>query len=148
MDYSHADMPQMGLSHKELFAMSDYLTKARHFPKILVTQNSAVMQKAYTMVPAEVWWERLHDLQDALHNYKGDAGVRRIIATGRASGLSPQIDSILDAAFIDKYEHLINRVVYDFENFFPYRITRTNQKLMIFEMMDDTRLIEHVLRRL
>ncbi len=148
MDQFNADVQQLGLGRQRLFTMQYYFTAAKNLPRTLVTANTPLMQRAYISVPAEIWWERVHDLQTALHLYRTEDGLRMAIANGRLTGMSAEVDTLVDAAFAEKYDQLLSRVKHDFSNYFPYEIKRTNQKLMVFERLNDMQLIEHVLKQL
>lgn len=132
----------------EVLMMKDYFNKAHSFPKQLVTQNQSRMQKAFLSVPQDIWFERVVDLQDALQAYRLPDVKRRAMVAGRSAGMSERIDQILDSAFLGKYEELIGRVLYDFDGFFPYAVSKVNQNLIVFEKMSALTLVEYVVKRI
>lgn len=144
----HGDIDQLGLGVNKLMEMGDYFTEAASFPKYLVTHSGAVMQKAYPLVPASVWGEKVTDLTRALQRAHENPAVRRMLVTAHPAEMTAEIDQLLDNAFLDKYDQLLGRVVNDFKDFFPYRVARSNQKLLVFERLDNLRLVEYVLQRL
>jgi hypothetical protein len=62
--------------------------------------------------------------------------------------MSAQVDEVVDAAFLNKYEELMGRVMNDFRDFFPYKVARSNQRIMIFEKLGQLDLIEYVMKRI
>lgn len=148
MEIFSADVQQLDRVRPDILTMKTYFDRAKHFPRILVTQNRPIMQKAFLMTPAEVWGERMMDLQDALQASRANAFLRRNMVVARTSGMSDTVEKTLDEAFLGKYEELMARVVNDFHDFFPYQITRTNQHVMIFEKFDPLSMTKYVLGRL
>ncbi|BAW19134.1 hypothetical protein [Ralstonia phage RP31] len=142
------EIRQLGLGLTDHVTMKYYFDTVKPYPKHLVTQNHKVMQQAYVMVPADIWSERIIDLQDALQLTNANDWRRRQIVTSHSAGMSAMVDEVLDAAFLAKYDELLARVTNDFRNLFPYKIARTNQKLMVFEKLDNMQLVEYVLKRL
>lgn len=142
------ELRQLGLGLTDHLAMKRYFDTAKCYPKLLITQNSPLMQHAYLMVPANVWSERILDLQDALQLSRSNEQSRRRMVLARGSGMTAHVDEVLDRAFLQKYDELLLRVKNDLNDYFPYRVSRTNQKLMVFERLDQFELINYVLRRL
>ncbi len=132
----------------EQLEMLKLFNHANQLPKILVTQNSAVMQAAFMKVPQDVWMERLFDLQRALKANKTTEATRRFLVTARKSDMLPYIDELLDRAFLGKYEELIEKVRYDYDGFFPYKVTKISKQLLIFEKLEYAELVEYVLKAL
>jgi hypothetical protein len=132
----------------EVLALKKLFESAKQFPQVLVTQNKGAMQQAYVKVPLETWAERVMDLQEALQCSRAGTLLRRSMVTFRSSGMTPLVDELLDKAFLDKYDELMERIIYDFNDFFPYNITATNPKVMIFEKMPDAEMVEYVIKKL
>lgn len=147
MNLLSADSTRLDLIRPEVMSMQKYFSMAKHFPKYLVTQNGKMMKKAFTMVPAEIWWDRLIDLQEALQLSGANDLQRRNIVTAHPSGMSSVIDVVLDLAFIHKYEEMIEKVLYNFDDFFPYTLSRSNQDLFVFKKMSNMKIVEYVLER-
>ena len=141
------DSARLDLIRPEVMSMQKYFSMAKHFPKYLITQNGVMMKKAFTMVPAEIWWERITDLQEALQLSGANDFRRRIIVTARSSGMSEEVDHALDLAFTNKYEEMMEKVLHSFNDFFPYTVSRSNRDLFIFEKMSNLRMVEYVLER-
>lgn len=141
------DISRTSLAQPEVMGLKKYFEIAKRFPAVLVTQNKGAMQQAYVMVPIDVWTERMIDLQNALQSSKTNTTMRRNLVTLRSAGMSPLVDDVLDRAFLEKYDELMERIIYDFEDFFPYNVTATNQKSMIFEKMRDLELVQYVLKK-
>lgn len=148
MDSFSIDSVRLDLIRPEVMSMQKYFSMAKHFPKYLITQNGVMMKKAFTMVPAEIWWERITDLQEALQLSGANDFQRRIIVTARSSGMSEEVDHALDLAFTNKYEEMMEKVLHSFNDFWPYRISRTNQDLLIFNKLNGMELVEYVMKRL
>lgn len=132
----------------EVMTMKKYFDIAKHFPNRLITQNKPNMQRAYVSVPLDVWAERVLNLQDALQSSRNSNQVRRSIVIMKYTGMTDRVEEVLDSAFLDKYDELMHRVLYDFNDFFPYIITHTSQQVFIFEKMKDMDLISYVIKRL
>lgn len=143
-----ADVSHLSEIRPELTSMKNYFDRAKHFPRVLISQNNPELQKAYILVPADIWGERVMDLQEALQSSKLSTFMRRNIVVARRCGMSSLVEETMDNAFLKKYEELMNRVIYDFDDFFPYQITRSNQQVMIFEKFDPLSMVQYVLRRL
>lgn len=143
-----ADTTQLGVVRPELGVMKQYFDTAKKFPKLLITQNKPIMQKAYLMVPADIWAHRLLGLEDALQSSRLSERARRALLVCDRSDMTPLVEKVLDEAFLGKYHELMDRVLYDFGDFFPYVIARTNPQLFVFEKMDRLELVEYVLRRI
>lgn len=122
--------------------------KANQLPKGLITQNSLLMQAAFTKVPQDVWMERLIDLQIALKTKKSTEANRRLLVTARKSDMLPHVDQLLDQAFLQKYEELIEKVRYDFNGFFPYKVSLMNQQLLVFEKLEYSELLTYIFSHL
>lgn len=142
------EIRQLGLDLSDHRLMREYFNTIKNYPKLLITQNNAIMQQAYLAVPANVWSERLIDLQNALQSTDSNDIRRRRMVTAHGAGMSAHVDEVLDAAFLGKYDELLPKVTNDFRNLFPYKVARTNQKLIVFERLDQFQLINYVLRRL
>lgn len=139
---------QLSLPRSERGQLKFLFDTVLRYPRHLVTHNEKIMQRAYTLVPADIWGEKCMDLTQALQLSRGNELARRTIITGRAAGMSPMVDELLDAAFVNKYEELMARVQNDFEDFWPYKLARSNQKLMIFEKLGAMDLVEFVMKQL
>lgn len=125
--------------------MLQLFSKAAKLPQVLFTQNSIAMQSAFMKVSQSVWMERLNDLQTALQARNTTEGVRRFLVICRNNNLRPRTEELLNAVFLQKYDELIDKVKYDYDGFFPYRITKMNQKLLVFEKLTHSELIEYIL---
>jgi hypothetical protein len=125
-------------------AMQKRFATAKQLPKYLITQNDPLMKKAFTLVPAVIWAGRINSLQNALQFSFSNDLHKRVFAPEHYSETS----DTLDVAFSNKYDELIGKVLYDFDGFWPYRISRTNQDLMVFDKLDDMALIEYVTMRI
>ena len=147
MEFFSADNTRLNEVRPEIMSMKKYFDTAKHFPKYLITQNKPVMKKAFEIVPAAIWADRVCSLQDALWYTRGNDLERRIIITTTPSGMTTSVDKVLDIAFLDKYEELMIKVLHDFKGFWPYEITRSNRDLLVFEKMNNMRMVEYVLER-
>lgn len=147
MDLFSTDSTRLDLIRPEIMSMKKHFEMAKRYPRFLITQNDAAMKKAFTMVPAEIWWERITDLQEALQLSGANDFQRRIIVTARSSGMSEAVDDALDAAFVSKYEEVMEKVLYSFDDFFPYTVSRSNRELFVFEKMSSLRMVQYVLER-
>lgn len=144
---SHSDdIRQLGLGLSDRVLMQRRFQTAAKAPRYLVSHNSGIVQSAYRSVPADVWGERCLDLTTALQASRSDAHTRRTLVTLSPAGMSARVDQLVDIAFIEKYEQLMPRVLLDFEDFYPYKIHRTNEKLMVFARLSELELVEYVLR--
>lgn len=142
------EVQQLSLPRTDRTQLKLLFDTVLRFPKHLVTHNEKIMQRAYTLVPADIWGEKCMDLTQALQLSRGNELSRRQIITGRPAGMTPMVDEIVDAAFSGKYDELMNRVRHDFEDFWPYRLARSNQKLMIFEKLSSMQLVEFVMKHM
>lgn len=147
MEQFSVDCSRLELVRPQVMQMKKYFDMAKCFPKYLITQNKPVMKKAFAMVPAAIWSERIYDLQEALQLSHASDWQRRVIVTARSSGMTDTVDRALDVAFLDKYEELMEKVLYQFDDFFPYAVSRTNRDLFVFEKMDSSQLVQYVLSR-
>lgn len=147
MELISIDSTRLEIVRPQVMQMKKYFDMAKYFPKYLITQNQPSMKKAFAMVPAAIWAERIYDLQEALQLSCASDLQRRNIITARPSGMTDTVDHALDIAFLGKYEELMERVLYDFEDFFPYTVSRSNRDLFVFEKMSNMRIVEYVLER-
>jgi hypothetical protein len=132
----------------EVAMLQQYFSIAKKLPNTLVTQNHISLQEAYTTVPGDIWMNRVVDLELALQSSRNSEQARRNIVTRfPADNMAPWVTDLLDRAFLLKYEELIKRVKYDFNDFFPYHIAATNPKVMLLTKMSDTELINCVMTR-
>lgn len=129
------------------FELIKLFSIANQLPQILFTQNSQAMQAAFLKVPQSVWMTRLNDLQIALKSKSQREGVKLFLLNRHDSNLLPGLETLLDAVFMEKYLELVNKVQFDYGGFFPYKITRMNQKLLVFEKLEymelNTYIVSH-----
>lgn len=147
MEQFSADSTCVDIARPKIMLMKKYFDMAKYFPQYLITQNKPVMKKAFTMVPAAIWAERIHVLQEVLQMSRASDLQRRSIITAHSSGMVDTVDDVLNIAFLDKYEELMEKVLYQFDDFFPYTVSRTNRDLFVFEKMNSMRIVEYVLDR-
>lgn len=140
------DLRDFGAS--TLSDMQRYFEMSKKYPQLLVTQNDRKIREAYTAVSRNIWNYRIHDLEEALRCTGAAEQARRDVVTRNPVEMMPVwITDQLNEAFLQKYEELIPRVKNDFQDFFPYRISQTSPKLMIFEKMNQFELISCVMKR-
>lgn len=148
MQFFSADPTQLDNARPEIMSMKKYFDRAKYFPKVLVTQNKPKLQQAFALASADTWSSRLIGLEDALQTPKIPDRMRRSFLISSSADTTDAVKKLLDEAFLEKYEELLFRVLYDFDDFFPYGITRANHQVIIFEKLDPLSLTKHVLSRL
>lgn len=138
----------LDISLPKIMSIKKYFDIAKCSPKYFITQNKPSMKQVFVTVPAATWAERVYSLQEALQTSRISDAQRRSIITSHSSGISDTVDNALNIAFLDKYEELMEKVLYGFDDFWPYQISRTNQNLMVFNKLNDMDLVEYVMKRL
>lgn len=133
------------LSNKNVLSLQRRFSNTKQFPQYLITQNKPAMRKAFTIVPVDILTMRIQHLQLTLQSGSMDDSLNKISIVCSSSGKNPYLETILDRAFLEKYEELREKVIHVFNNFFPYRISSTTQDLFIFEKLDNMELVEYVL---
>lgn len=128
--------------------IQEYFKEAKNFPQLLGTQNSRFMQNVFLAVPQHVWTQRVANLELALQSSRqGDTARRHIVTRPPTLGISLLAQEQLNNAFLEKYEELMQKVKYEFHDYFPYHIKSTGAKVMLFEKMSDLELVRYVLQR-
>lgn len=129
----------------EHLAMLKAFTRANGLPQVLLTHNSTMMQKAFMSVSQYTWMSRIEDLQVALKVKNASESVRRMLVTARKCEQLPHINQLLDRAFLEKYDELTSKIKFDYDGFFPYRITKMNKDLLVFEKLQYAELVTYIL---
>lgn len=132
----------------EIKMMQRYFEQVKHFPEQLVTHNNLRMQHAFVSVTQEVWMQRVLDLQQALQSFRnGEAARRRMVTQSPLPSVMTWLVEEVNDVFLLKYEEMMQHVLHNFQDFFPYSIEQATPQVMVFKKMGRFELIEYVMRK-